>query len=225
MNKLVKYEEFINELNDYTLDKAASKANDHGQTKLAQRFLDHKDYMNKKRNNSIFGLFNDYTFGFHLYEYVEGNGSDDIYPEKGSELVEIKFNHEYIEDEEARISITYDVVPKYKDQIELEDDNHLLAKIDMDYIRENDQLIIEDGTHHKNKFKSKKDAIKFVDFLHNLYMLEDKNTFVNLASKLNKTKLTRIVNTGGLAGFIDRNFGDWKTFKSKINLRKLYDVH
>jgi ribosomal protein S17E len=213
----MKYLKRINELNKETWDNAARKAEEQGQPYLARelrKWGNKSSWKEKVQNNIEFQILEKYSFKM----WVErGN-----WAEKGEEYVG-KVVDMYINDIDFHDE--YYVIFWYSPEL---DENYIHnGKILEDFILMATNIYpdgrIEEITNEHNKFINRREALRFIKFLEEIYNVQSKR-IRNYKTRVNGI-YTDPIDEGEFHKFINDNFGSFDEFKKQIKIRSLYDRH
>jgi hypothetical protein len=250
MSNLKKYDEFVNELKSSTWKSASKRATELNQTNLAKKFKDkyfksiqdqstasiqkwreeNKDAFQKRKEENIeLKITSNYTFDYYVDSYTN---EDDYYYE---DVVKMTIgdwgdwgeSYAFITDyenidrtKEREVILGHDWDEDYEE--DGYEDGSILSKIDII----NEPPYITEINHPRNKFANKRSALKFLEMMKKLYIVQDYNKNAQIMAKINgETGSVSEVKNGEFREYIDNNFGSWDKFRSLINIRKLYDTY
>ena len=203
---------YLKELHSSTYKRAAEKAKEYGQHNLSKKFSDWANKTNwdeRKSQDIELKVRDEYSFDMYI-DTINFSESGEIEYKKVVKANINDFTDDFGDGDIYSILWYYPEI-KYGDN----EDDMVLMRMD---IGENGDIF--DFVSNKNKFASRKDALKFIEFLHKMYKLQSKK-IRNYKSRLNN--LEGQIEAGSFNRFINDNFGSWEEFRSKIKLRKLYD--
>jgi len=212
---------YLKELHSDTYKRAAEKAKEYGQENLAKSFDEWSWKMSweeKKQKNIILRERDKYSFDMYFDKILF---SESEY-HKVNDVLNVNidgFNGDFFDGD--GYSVIWYLDKKDEERFKEHEDDFLLQRLDI-MVNDNGDLVIVDSASVKNKFSNKREALKFVKFLETMYKLESPK-FMNYKKKLNDLDVTDKDKSGPFYKFINRNFGSFDEFKSKIQLRKLYD--
>tara|TARA_R110000772_G_scaffold12063_3_gene37224 strand:- start:2120 stop:3112 length:993 start_codon:yes stop_codon:yes gene_type:complete len=240
MGNLKKYTEFINELKSSTWKSAADKALDDGQRNLSNKFSDKymeteelekaekeklrvegnkRAWEKRKKENIELQIMDEYTFDYYLDSYdTSEEGSLDW-----QKVVRMKLGDiDWWNDDQFAFFIDFKTI-EGKDLPEVDNYNSVMAFMAINSDPDSGYKLIT-FNDRDSKFANRKSALMFLKTLEKLYVVQNYNKNAESMAKINNTTVTAVEN-GGLRRFIDEKFGSWKEFRSKINIRQLYDIY
>lgn len=213
----MKYLRKVNELNAETYKHAAKKVKEMGQMKTYQDLMKMHRFRSMSQENSLKqGLIEGNSFKMNIEEVLyEG----DIHHVSAKILDVNMAEIDVPENDFCFIFLNADL-EQFRNDIEHQHpDEHIGLNCTITGEKSKPEM---EFTGSKNKFTSRKEFNKFMSILEKYYQIEDRNAVAKMMGKLNDTNVGDLEN-GDFHKFIDRNFGDFETFKSNIQPRKYYD--